>query len=212
MTQFLKWTGLILFAGIVGLALAILFVAGARAQTPVAVVQGAVTRATPNAPYAYPWGDGYWRNGGPTGVYTPSQSLPYGSFYGHGLGMMGSNGGWGYGHMGGMMGGYGGRGFGNGVAPQGTPVPADEEIQVEAANFRFDPATITVTSGETIRLIVANKDGVPHNVYSPEVALDYTLLPAGVVQPVTFTAPTTPGTYLAVCTFHPGMSLEIVVK
>jgi len=69
-----------------------------------------------------------------------------------------------------------------------------------------------VAAGETVRLVVANKDGVPHNLYSPDVALAYTLLPAGVAQSLTFTAPPTPGTYLAICTFHPGMSLEIVVK
>lgn len=178
MAQFIKWTGLLLFAVVVGLALAILFVAGIRAQTPIGVVQGAVTGATPPSLGNYGWG--------------------------YGPGMTG-----GYGHMGGMMGGWS---YGNGSLPQGTPVPADEEIQLEATSFHFDPATITVKAGETIRLVIANKDGVPHNLYSPEVGLAYALLPPGVVQSVTFTAPTTPGTYHAVCTFHPGMNLEFVVK
>ena len=87
MARFLKWTGLILFAGSVGLALAVLFVAGARTQTPVAVVQNAVTQATSVAPDSYPWGHGYWRDDSATGVYTPNQPFPYG--YGHGPGMMG---------------------------------------------------------------------------------------------------------------------------
>ena len=190
MTRFLKWTGLILFAGIVGLALAILLVAGARAQTPIAVLQGAISQAAALAPDSYRWGMG------PGMTLAPARSAGVG----------------GYGHMAGMMGGYGGWGYGNDVAPQGTPVAVDEEIQLDAVSFRFDPATITVKAGETIRLVIANKDGVPHNLYSPDGALAYALLPAGGVQPVTFTAPTTPGAYLAVCTFHPGMSLEIVVE
>src|SRR3972149_2739316 len=117
-------------------------------------------------------------------------------------------GGWGMGpgHMGGMMGGYGGWGYSN-AAPQGTPLPADEEIQLTATGFRFNPAYITVKTGETARLTGANKGGVPHNLYGPNLALPSTLLPSGVSRSVTFTAPATPGTYLAVCTFHPGMSL-----
>ncbi len=215
MKQFLKWTGFTLFAVIIGLALSVAYISGARAQSPVAVVQRAITQAPPPAAFSGPWGYGDWGGYGQPGVYTPTQSLPY---FGYGAGMMGRGmgsgmmGAYGSGHMGGMMGGYGGWGYGSGTTPRGTAIPVDEEIQLEAANFRFDPATITVKAGETVRLVVANKDGAPHNLYSPEAALAYTLLPAGVVQSVTFTAPTTPGTYLTVCTFHPGMNLEIVVK
>jgi plastocyanin len=183
MKQFAKWTGFVLLAVIIGLGLAVMFTAGVQAQSPAAVAQRAVTQATPY-PNTSPWGSKTWG----------------------GWGMMGPR------MYGGMMGGYGGWGYGQGAAPQGTPVPADEEIQVTAVNYRFDPATISVKAGETVRLVVANKDGVPHNLYGPDVALAYTLLPAGVMQSLTFTAPPTPGTYLAVCTFHPGMSLEIVVK
>jgi plastocyanin len=207
MKQFLKWIGFILFAVIIGLALSVAYIAGARAQSPVTVVQRAITRATPPAALSGPWGYGYWGGYGQTGVYTSTQSQPY-----YAPGMMGSGmmGAYGYGHMGGMMGGYGGWGYG--VAPQGTPSSVDEEIQLTAADFRFDPAAITVKAGEAVRLVIANKDSVPHNFYSPDVPIVYTLLPGRGTQSVTFTAPTTPGTYLAVCTFHPGMTLEIVVK
>ncbi|MBI3910734.1 MAG: cupredoxin domain-containing protein [Armatimonadetes bacterium] len=116
-----------------------------------------------------------------------------------------------YGHMGGMMAGYDGWGYGYG-APQGTPVPVDEEIQLSATNFRFDPATVTVKAGEAVRLNIVNQDGVPHNLYGLDVPIAYALLPAGVSRAVTFTAPTTAGRYQAVCTFHPGMTLDIIVK
>ena len=203
MKQFLKWTGFILFAVIIGLALSVAFTAGVRAQSPVAVVQRAITQATPPAAYSGPWGYGDWGGYGQTGVYSPTQSLPY---FGYGAGMMGRGmgpgmmGAYGSGHMGGMMGGYG-------VAPQGTPAPVDEDAfaQLTATDFRFDPATITVKAGEAVRLVIANQDGVPHNLYSPDVPIAYAPLPAGVIRSATFTAPTTTGTYLAVCTFHPGV-------
>jgi len=215
MKQSLKWTGFILFAVILGLGLSVGYIAGARAQSPVTVVQRAITQATPPAAYSGPWGYGYWGGYGQTGVYSPTQSLPYYAFgpgmmgRGIGSGMMGA---YGSGHMGGMMGGYGGWGYG--VAPQGTPAPVDEDAfaQLTATDFRFDPATITVKAGEAVRLVIANQDSVPHNLYSPDVPIAYTLLPVGATQSVTFTAPTATGTYLAVCTFHPGMTLQIVVK
>jgi len=47
MKQTLKWTGLVLLAAAVGLALVFVFAAGIRAQTPVAVAQGAIAQATP---------------------------------------------------------------------------------------------------------------------------------------------------------------------
>ncbi len=213
MKLFLKWTGFILFAVIIGLALSVAYIAGALAQSPVTVVQRALMQATPPAAYSGPWGYGYWGGYGQTGVYTSTQSQPYYApgMMGRGMGpgMMGA---YGYGHMGGMMGGYGGWGYG--VAPQGTPAPVDEDAfaQLTATDFRFDPATITVKAGEAVRLVIANQDSVPHNLYGPDVPIAYTLLPARVTQSVTFTAPTTTGTYLAACTFHPGMTLEIVVK
>ncbi len=200
MKHTIKWTGLVLFAAAIGLALAVLFVSGAQAQSPVAVMQRVVAQATP---YPGPWGYGYGGGYGP-GMMGQGWSGYGNGGWGMGPGMMG---GYSYGHMGG----YGGWGNSN-VAPQGTPAPVNEVIQLSAASFRFDPATVTVKTGETARLTVANKDGVPHNLYGSNLALAYTLLPSGVSRSVTFPAPTTPGTYLAVCTFHPGMSLQIVVK
>jgi plastocyanin len=215
MKQFLKWTGFILFAVTIGLVLSLAYIAGARAESPVAVVQRAITQSPPPVAFSGPSGYGDWGGYGQTGVYTPTQSLPY---LGYGAGMMGRGigsgmmGAYGSGHMGGMMGGYGGWGYG--VAPQGTPASVDEDAfaQLTATDFRFDPATITVKAGEAVRLVIANQDGVPHNLYSPDVPIAYTPLLAGVIRSATFTAPTATGMYLAVCTFHPGMTLQIVVK
>ena len=59
MKQFFKWTGLVLFAAVIGLALAVAFTAVVRAQSAVAVAQRVVTQATPY-PYGYggPWSYG----------------------------------------------------------------------------------------------------------------------------------------------------------
>ncbi len=104
MKQTLKWTGLILLAAAVGLALAVLVTAGVRAQSPISVARGAAIQATPS-PYNGLWGYGPgmmggWRSGqpsySPTDVYTPTQTSPNS---GYGPGMMG-------GYMGGMMGGW----------------------------------------------------------------------------------------------------------
>jgi len=114
MKLFLKWTGFVLFASLIGLVLAMAVVASARAQSPVAVTPRVVAQATPPAPYIGPWGYGY----GPSGVYTPTGAVPYS--YGPGMmgrGWSGSNyGSWGMGPgmmgpgmHGGMMSGYGGR-------------------------------------------------------------------------------------------------------
>lgn len=91
MKQSLKWIGFILFAAIIGLALSVAFVAGVRAQSPVAVVQRAITQATPPAPYTGPWGYGGWGSYSSTGVYTPTQPLPHGMM---GPGMHGGMGGY----------------------------------------------------------------------------------------------------------------------
>ena len=107
MKQFLKWTGFILFAVIIGLALSVAYIAGARAQSRVAVVQRAITQAPPPAAFSGPWGYGDWGGYGQTGVYSPTQSLPY---IGYGAGMMGRGmgsgmmGAYGSGHMGGLPG------------------------------------------------------------------------------------------------------------
>ncbi len=77
MKLFLKWTGFILFAVIIGLALSVAYIAGALAQSPVTVVQRALMQATPPAAYSGPWGYGYWGGYGQTGVYTSTQSQPY---------------------------------------------------------------------------------------------------------------------------------------
>lgn len=138
--------------------------------------------------------------------------------YGYGPGMMGG-GMMGSGHMGGgmmgggMMGSYGQSAPTAEPTPVGaTPVPVDEEIQITAVNLRFSPAQITVTPGESVRFVVTNSDAFLHNFVGQEAGIPFLNLPGNTTGTVTWTAPAQAGTYIAVCTLHPGMSLMIAVE
>ena len=93
-----------------------------------------------------------------------------------------------------------------------TPVPVDKEIQITAANLRFAPAQFAVKPSETVRFVVTNDDAFLHNFVGQEAGIPLLNLPGNTTQTVTWTAPTQTGTYSAVCTLHPGMSISIVVK
>lgn len=116
---------------------------------------------------------------------------------------------------GGMMGGYGYSQSVHTLAPTpfgATPVPVDEEIQITAVNFRFSTTEITVKPGERVRFVVNNKDPYLHNFGSEDASIPFVNLPGNSTQTVTWTAPLETGTYTAVCTLHPGMSISIIIK
>lgn len=119
MKAFLKWTGLILIAVVIGLGLAVGYVALVRSQTSTAAALQATAVAE------------YW-----SAPNTITQTVPYGlghgmmwrgqrrgnfGSWGMGPGMMG---GYGFGHMGGMMGGYG-----YGYSGTGSPLTLDQAVE-----------------------------------------------------------------------------------
>lgn len=124
------------------------------------------------------------------------------------------------GYTGGMMGG-GHMNMMNGgsvtvptIAPTpfgATPIPVDEEITLIAKNLQFSPAQVTIKAGELVRWRITNQDAVPHNFYSEPAAIPYLPLPGNATQDLVWQAPSTTGTDIALCTFHPGMIIEIVV-
>jgi cytochrome c oxidase subunit 2 len=67
----------------------------------------------------------------------------------------------------------------------GQPV---HEVQVVASRFTFEPATIQVIAGESVRLVVRSKDGT-HGFAIPKLKIDLHVPDNG--EPVTteFTAP-----------------------
>lgn len=117
----------------------------------------------------------------------------------------------------GMMGGgmMGGRGYGYAPNVNATPVPTnrpiDREIKITARNLQFDPARVVVKTGETVRFVIANQDAVAHNFVSQDGNIAYTFLPAGATQSVVWVAPEK-GVYIALCTFHAGMQVQVVVE
>jgi len=70
-------------------------------------------------------------------------------------------------------------------------VAADQpvhEVQIVASRFTFEPATIQVMAGESVRLVVRSKDGT-HGFAIPKLKIDLHIPASG--DPVTaeFTAP-----------------------
>lgn len=200
-----KKTKVVVFGSFAAIAALLL---GACAVAPIAPLY----RSTPIPGYGYGPGmmGGGYGGGMMGGGYGYSNRTPAPG-YGYGPGMMGG------GYGGGMMGGYG-YGYGQ-YAPTAqptpvgaTPAPVGEELQIAITNFTFAPAQIKVNAGETVRFVVKNNDAVLHNFVSQEAGIPYLALPAGTTQTVTWTAPTTLGTYTAICTFHPGMVLYLTVK
>jgi cytochrome c oxidase subunit 2 len=83
---------------------------------------------------------------------------------------------------------------GSRTAAAGQPV---HEVQVVASRFSFEPASIQVVAGESVRLVVRSKDGT-HGFAIPKLKID--LHVPGTGEPVTteFTAPE-PGEYEIAC-------------
>jgi plastocyanin len=75
-------------------------------------------------------------------------------------------------------------------------------------NYSFSPAKITVTPGE--KVTVTNKDSVAHTVTANNKKFNTGDIDPG--KTVTFTAPSSPGSYPYICTIHPYMTGMLTVK
>lgn len=84
------------------------------------------------------------------------------------------------------------------TAPTGT--------SVRMAGARFEPSTLTIRAGETVRWF--NDDALPHTVTAADGSWDSGNLPPGGLFEHRFEAP---GTYQYVCRYHPGMAGTISV-
>lgn len=99
---------------------------------------------------------------------------------------------------GGMMGSGGMMGAGSGpTAPAGT--------SVRMAGSRFEPATLTVVQGATVRWF--NDDALPHTVTASDGSWDSGNLAPGTTFERGFVLP---GAYPYLCRYHPGMTGTIV--
>jgi plastocyanin len=72
-------------------------------------------------------------------------------------------------------------------------------VTVTAADFSFDPETITAATGDTIEL--SNEGESPHNLQAEEAGIDEDVDPGKTVS--IDLADVEPGTYDFICKFHP---------
>ena len=101
--------------------------------------------------------------------------------------------------LGAACGGDGGEGDGGTTPPGTTSAPTDggAETALELADFEFVPASLTVSSGDTITL--ENTGEAPHTFTIADEGIDEQV-DAG--QSGEATVDLDPGTYDFVCTFH----------
>jgi len=81
------------------------------------------------------------------------------------------------------------------------------DAQITIKNFDFAPASLTVSAGANVTW--TNQDGEPHTVTSESGLFRSGALDTGQSFSFTFAKP---GTYKYVCSIHPRMTGEIVVK
>src|SRR5262245_45535659 len=75
--------------------------------------------------------------------------------------------------------------------------PPAHEIQVVASRYQFEPATIHVTAGEPVRLLIRSSDS-SHGFGIPALKIDAHVPKGGAAVTIAFVAPP-PGEYEIVC-------------
>lgn len=103
----------------------------------------------------------------------------------------------------------------------GTPGAASEgaavgrEIVVSGSEFKFSPASISLTKGETVRITFRNTGNLPHNLTIAELGVATKTIGAGQTDSVTVTADKT-GNYTFYCNVgnhrQQGMEGKLEVK
>lgn len=96
----------------------------------------------------------------------------------------------------------------------GSETGAPQEIEMDASEFKFDPATITVKAGQPVRVTVTNTGTLEHTFTITDLGVDE---PTPIGQTVTFEfTPTESGTFELVCTVpghkEAGMVGSVVVN
>ena len=104
-------------------------------------------------------------------------------------------------------GGFGPGGYGpGGMMGWGAGPTAPAGTSVRMAGSRFEPATLSVAPGATVRWF--NDDALPHTVTAADSSWDSGNLAPGGAFERRFDSP---GSYAYLCRYHPGMTGTIVV-
>jgi plastocyanin len=85
--------------------------------------------------------------------------------------------------------------------------PREEASEVKIDNFSFEPLTITVPRGATVRW--TNHDDIPHAVAADDKSFKSRVLDTDEKFSYTFDKP---GTYPYFCSLHPKMTGKVVVQ
>lgn len=95
----------------------------------------------------------------------------------------------------------------SGSRATGQPAPSGNVVQVTMKNIAFNPKTVTVRVGQTVKWV--NEDTVDHNVVAQKGAT-FKSKNFGQGKSFIYTAKA-PATIEYVCTLHPGMGGTLVV-
>ena len=85
----------------------------------------------------------------------------------------------------------------------------EDETQLTASGFAWDPASLQLTAGAEARVEVTNEDQATHSFTFAEGSADQDIA-AGEDATVTFTAPAA-GSYQFRCKYHPAMTGTVTV-
>jgi plastocyanin len=96
-----------------------------------------------------------------------------------------------------------------------APAGAAGSVTVTASEFKFSPATINATAGQTVNLTVVNSGAVVHTWVLDQGNVKVSVN-SGQTVTQSFTAPSTPGTYKFYCDVpghqEAGMIGQLIVK
>ncbi len=106
-----------------------------------------------------------------------------------------------------------------GSAAAGTQTQGQAQVPAIATtvnlvmqDFLFEPKDVAVPAGAQVTFKITNDGQAVHNFGIPELNLAPVDVTANGLGEVSWTAPTQPGSYEFVCTYHPGMEGVITVR
>lgn len=96
-----------------------------------------------------------------------------------------------------------------------APAPEVKEISVSGKEFSFSPSTITVNSGQSVKVTFQNAGSIAHNFNIEELRTGTRTISPGQTDVLEFTAPA-PGTYTVFCSIsghrEAGMVGSLIVE
>lgn len=100
-------------------------------------------------------------------------------------------------------------------APAEASTDQSEDVQVidvEMNSTGYLPEEVTVKAGSHVRFNFTNTDDLEHDLFNRQVKIDTGELSSRDTLVYDWTAPETPGKYVAECTLHEGLQLTVVVE